>query len=99
MERKQVRDFVSKWAESGVTKVALGWLSSVWGLAAFKPVRWLIEETFIYIWNKTGDRALRWLFINGYYVVDRIEGTIKAKRVENAENQQDYDDAVDDIFR
>lgn len=59
---------------------------------------WLVKVIVTHFYDDIAEPLIKMAFLNMNYEYRRIEGKILLKRVKNAENQTQYDAAIDDIF-
>jgi hypothetical protein len=68
--------------------------------AAFGGIRaWLINLAVGIFYHEIGEPVIRAVFAEGGYLYYRIEGRIIVKRIKDAQNEVQYDSAIDDIFK
>lgn len=99
--RKWVRDYLSSIIKKGALKVAFSWIGKKAAFLATGPLGWLATLVMNGLWDYFGDRVVRWSVKKGALVFDEIEGSIKALKIRKArdESGENYDNAVDDVFK
>ena len=100
--RKYVTDLISKFLKDKAAKAALSFLTKKIAFLATGPGGWIFGIAFGILWNKFGDKAIKWLSRKGAFAVDLGTGKVKANKITKARKEgtnEDYDNAVDDMFK
>ena len=98
--RKYYRDKVSKFIKTGVVNAALVYIGGIWTKAVGGPIGWIVERLLEYVWDKTGDKLIRFLVRKTYLGVDKASGKIRIRKINKAKNENndtDYWNTISDI--
>lgn len=81
-------------------EAALAFISKGWSLVNRGPIKWITEKFIEYIWDKSGDKAVRFVLRKGWLIYDVADGHFKIKKVNKAKDENDdstYWDTISDI--
>jgi len=99
-DRKYYRDKVSGLIKTGVVNSALVYVGGIWTKFAGGPIGWIAEKLLEYVWDKTGDKFIRFLVRKSYLGVDLKTGQIRIKKINKAKiegDEQEYWRNIGDI--
>ena len=91
-----IRNFLLAQIRGAALKAALLNLVKSGPMLGFR--KWVIKVIVENFFDEIADPIIKASFINMGYIYNRIEGKILIKKVQNANNQLDYDSAIDNIF-
>lgn len=98
--RKFYRDYITSLIKKGAMKIALSWIAKKATWLTTGPLGWLTGLILDQLWDRFGEKTVKWALRKGTLFYDKTDGKIKAVKVIEARgtNDSSYDDAVDDIL-